>query len=93
MDTESLIAKSEGYFVEEIDGEWLLFRPESQKAIYLDEVASVIWQLCDGSRSASRIAEEIAVHYSGQEEEIRRDVKSTVDSLVEQEALILTARG
>ena len=89
MDTEAVITQNEDFFVEEIDGEWLLFKPDSQRAIYLDEAASIIWQLSDGSRNASSIAREIFIHYPGQEDEVREDVFSTLATLVGEGALAL----
>ena len=75
------LSQSKDYFVEEVEGEWLLFKPESQKAIYLDETASLIWQMCDESRNAKELANEIASHYPDSEETVKNDVMSALESL------------
>ena len=75
------ISQSNEYFVEEVEGEWLLFKPESQKAIYLDETASLIWQMCDESRDATELANEIASHYPDSAETVKNDVISALELL------------
>jgi len=87
MENNLKLSQSEDYFVEVIEGEWLLFKPDSQKAIYLDETASVIWQMCDGSRDAEQLAKEIASHYPDSEEDVITDIFTTLDVLDEHGAL------
>ena len=87
MDLNQKLSKSDDYYVEEIEGEWLLFKPESQKAIYLDETASVIWTMCDGSRDAQELASEIAAHYPDSQDTVKSDVIDALSLLDEHGAL------
>ena len=88
MGPEFKLIKSTGFFMEEVDGEWLLFKPTSQKALGLNETASVIWQLCDGSRSAKDVSEELSTIYPDQADTISSDVAETVELLCKEGALM-----
>ncbi|MEM8750557.1 MAG: PqqD family protein [Pseudomonadota bacterium] len=81
------LVQSKDYFIEAIEGEWLLFKPRAQKAIYLDESASIIWQMCDGSRSADELAQEIASNYGDEKDTVIADVHATLAVLQEHGAL------
>ena len=44
---------------EEIDEEVLLFNPKTRKTYVLNQMANVIWELCDGMHSPEEISAEI----------------------------------
>ena len=88
MNSTLKLTQSEDYFMENIEEEWLLYKPTSRTAIYLDQTASIIWQLCDGSRSAVDVAQEISSHYPDDEETVAKDVLDTVEMLHHEGALL-----
>lgn len=55
--------------VREIDGEGLLFDPESGDTHHLNETAFLIWQSCDGERSLGDIATRLSEEYDVSVEE------------------------
>lgn len=71
-------ARAEGYSVEELDGELLLFSPASGSVIALNQTAALVWNLCDGSRTVEEIAALIAAAYPDAAAEIPGDVADVV---------------
>ena len=65
------------YRLEEIDGELLLYHPDRTKIIYCNPSASLIWQLCDGQRTAQDIIDLLYTAYN--QPDIAADVTATLD--------------
>jgi Coenzyme PQQ synthesis protein D (PqqD) len=55
MDTSIILARAAGFAISEFDGEHMIFDPVEGRAIYLNDTASLVWQLCDGHRSVGDI--------------------------------------
>ena len=53
MTPQTVPKQAFGFFVEEMEGENLLYRLGGHKAIHLNDTATVIWKLCDGSRNSA----------------------------------------
>jgi hypothetical protein len=70
--------RTEGYSVEELDGELLLFNAASANVIALNETAALVWNLCDGSRTVEEIGALIAAAYPESAAEISGDVAEVV---------------
>ena len=79
--------------VEEMDNESLLYRRPSKTASYLNETATVIWKLCDGTRSTDDIIAVLSQSFPEDAEQIRADVKATVDQLIQAGALRMAEPG
>jgi hypothetical protein len=75
------------YRLEEMDGELLLFHPAENKIMYCNETASLIWQLCDGGRTAQEIGSLLAAAYPEADETIAQDVESTLRQFAEHGAI------
>lgn len=66
----------------EIDGDLVLYDPQTDSTFLLNRVSAAIWDLCDGERSAEDIAREIAGAYTGREtDEVLRDTREALDQL------------
>jgi len=52
-----------GYRIETLDDEILLYNPAQTRVIALNASASLVWQLCDGTRSRSEIVALISEAY------------------------------
>jgi hypothetical protein len=50
----------EGYAVEQLDSEVLLYDPRRTAVVYLNSTALLVWQLCDGRRSSADIIHLLA---------------------------------
>lgn len=71
------------YRLETIDDELLLFHPAETQVLYCNQSASVIWQLCDGQRTAQEIAALLSDAYPESADEIARDVEVTLQTFLE----------
>ncbi len=78
-----------GYHVEEMDEEAVLYSRTRTKAIYLNETARVIWQLCDGERSIGTIVEILSAEFPEAATSIERDVIETIERLTGEAAMRL----
>ncbi|MBN1179250.1 MAG: pyrroloquinoline quinone biosynthesis peptide chaperone PqqD [Anaerolineae bacterium] len=77
------------YRLEEIDGELLLFHPGDTKMVYCNQTASLIWQLCDGTRSVQQIIDLLAAAYPEAAESIAEDVNGTLQQFEQHGAIQL----
>ena len=77
-----------GFFVEEMEDENLLYRLGGHKAIHLNDTATVIWKLCDGSRTVEDIIGLLAKEYPGSETAVATDVREAIGLLVSEGALL-----
>ena len=75
------------YRLAKLDNEVLLYHPARATVLYLNETASLIWKLCDGKRTTAEIAELIKDAFPEQATKIDDEVKSTLRSFAEQDAL------
>ena len=76
-----------GYYSEEMDGEHLLYRLGGKKALYLNESAALVWNLCDGQRTMQEIVDVLKQAYPESEVDFAAEVSETVDRLVQEGAL------
>ena len=79
--SDLFLKQSSKFYMVEVDGDRLLYRPTGQKALHLDKTASVVWQLCDGTRTADAVVEEVASLYPDERETVARDVMDTIEML------------
>ena len=80
-----------GVRFEELDGEAVVYDRSGHKAIYLNETANVVWQLCDGQRTVAEIAALLAKEFPEAAAEIESDVSDAVDSMVAARVMTLSA--
>ena len=79
--------KKPDYHVETLDNEILLYLPVNTKALHLNEAASLIWTLCDGTRTSAEIVEILSEAFPEQAATIGAEVEATLRDFVEQGAL------
>jgi len=75
--------------LEKMDNEMLLFNSKTTHVLYLNESASVIWQLCDGKRSVDEIIDLLAGTYPEAAASIRSDVHETIELFLTNQAIQL----
>jgi len=86
-----LLKQAFGYFIEEMEGECLLYRIGAHKAIHLNESASLIWKLCDGTRSAEDITAFLQQEYPDAQARVTEDVLEAIAQLIREGALLEVA--
>ena len=84
---ERVPAHEEGLHFEEMAGESLLFSEVTKKTVYLNDTASAIWKLCDGTRTVEQLVALLREAYSDSEHDFESDVRGTIDGLLEQGVL------
>lgn len=77
------------YRLEELDGEMLLYHPAETKTIYLNETASLIWSLCDGTRTVADIAKLLEESFPETGAHVIDDVAATIDRFADDGAVEL----
>jgi coenzyme PQQ biosynthesis protein PqqD len=91
MSPNVLLKQSFGFFIDELEGEHLLYRIGAHKAIHLNESASLIWKLCDGTRSMADIIAFLQQEYPEAQGSVVEDVRDAVEQLVSEGALLEVA--
>jgi pyrroloquinoline quinone biosynthesis protein D len=88
MTPTSVPKQAFGFFVEEMEGENLLYRLGTHKAIHLNETATLIWKLCDGSRTVQDIVDLLNKEFPDAGADIAADVREAVELLAGEGALL-----
>jgi hypothetical protein len=90
-DSELLAPAASGLTAVEVDGCVSVFNAATQRAVMLNETASDVWRLVDGTRDAEAIVRSVAEHYGLDPATIRADVVGAIDTL-RREALLAETR-
>jgi hypothetical protein len=75
------------FVLEEMDEEALLYHEGLKKTIYLNETATVIWKLCDGTRTIQDIIDLLNQAYADSGDRVDTDVTEAVSRLAGEGAL------
>jgi len=89
MNPEAIPSPNTEFSLEQIDDELLLYHPAKTKAVYLNETAALVWQLCDSNRSVADIVSLLEENYPDSES-IRDDVEKTLQELSDTGAVQIT---
>jgi hypothetical protein len=82
------IANSE-VAAEPMGDELLLYHPGSARSVCLNASAALVWNCCDGQRTAAEIAALLGAQYPAAAAEIARDVPETLQRLLELDVIAL----
>ena len=77
------------YRLEKMDNEILLFNPNTSNVLYLNESASLVWQLCDGQHSVEEMVKLLADAYPEAAAAIKKDVHETIELFISNGAVLL----
>lgn len=80
---------NEQFKIEEIDGETLLYHLGQTKTVYLNQSATIIWQLCDGERTVDEIVSLLQENYPEDAQTIAGDVETALTQFVNEGAIEL----
>ncbi len=87
ISSQSIPKPVDGYRVEEIDGELLLYHPQSTATVYMNNTAALVWQLCDGQREVGEIVEILGESFPESGEHLGEDVLRAITSFHDNGAL------
>ena len=80
-----------GVRFEELDGEAVLYDRTGKRATYLNETATVVWRLCDGTRTVGEIVALLKKEYPQAAGQIEADVGETIDRLIAERTLVFAS--
>ena len=78
----------DGIVKQEVSGALLLFNMDDGQYYTLNDVGRRVWELCDGTRSLSDIALDLANEYDSPAATIREDVVELVGDLRDADLLV-----
>jgi len=88
--SENKITVVNSDFQGEIFGnEMLLYTLSDTQAVYLNETAHLVWQLCRERRTVGEVVTFFIENYPEQKDQVKKDVITTISSLVESNVLTL----
>jgi hypothetical protein len=67
----------------EVDGQACLFSPVTNQVLLLNQTASDVWYLCDGTMTLAAVVQRLADVYDVPPNRLRADVRSAVESFVD----------
>jgi len=70
--------RNQDYRLEKMDEELLLFNPKTTNILYLNQTASLIWQLCDGQSNVQEMISLLKDSFPEAGENIQQDVLETI---------------
>jgi len=89
MDQSQYPRQNDGYILEELDGELLLYHLDQTKTVYLNNTAAVVWHLCTGENSVADIITLLQTQFPEAANVIPGDVHETLQHLQDTGALSL----
>ena len=89
MKNTDIYRQSQDCLLEDMDGELLLYDPNSAVTLHLKGSSAIVWELCDGQRTIQDIVDLVQQAYPDQATPIGQDVASVVDDLKERNVLVL----
>jgi hypothetical protein len=88
--TESTIPfRKDGFRLEEMDNELLLFNPDNLEVLYLNPTARLVWEMCDGQRTLQQITDLLCEAYPEAAQAIPNDVQETLRRFLQHGAIVM----
>ncbi len=81
--------RNQDYRLEKMDEELLLFNPKTTNILYLNQTASLIWQLCDGQSNLQEMISLLKDSFPEAGENIQQDVLETITLFKKHGAILL----
>lgn len=80
----------QGFHLEAMDGELLLYHLGETKILYLNDTASLIWYLCDGHQTVKQIVSLLQKAYPDSADTMVADVEDTLRLFLSEGCIVLT---
>ena len=81
--------QKEGFLLEELDGELMLYSIATTRIFALNQSAALIWELCSGQYTVAEITSALAEAYPSSQDQIERQVTDTLALLLANGAIEL----
>lgn len=87
MELTEIPIRSPDFRLELTENDIVLYRSADAGMIFINQPAALIWELCDGQRSAGEIIDLLCAAYPDEVAEIPDDVLATLENLRSQGCL------
>jgi hypothetical protein len=88
MNLSDCLQHNEHVIAQPTGADLVLFHMESGSYYSLNELGSRIWELCDGERSLSEVADLLEAEYDAPREQIQEDCRALIAELLEGRLLV-----
>lgn len=88
MKNSDIYKQAKDCLLEDMDGEMLLYNPDSATTLHLNGPSIIVWELCDGKNSVQEIVDIVKTAYPDQAAQIEEDIVKVVGDLSERKVLV-----
>lgn len=89
INTDTVISKTEGVVLAELDGKVVMMSIENGQYYGLDEVGSIIWEMMSEPVQVKNVIDRLMQEYEVTREECEKDVMAFLEKLYEKKLIIL----
>ncbi|HEX3012545.1 MAG TPA: lasso peptide biosynthesis PqqD family chaperone [Syntrophomonadaceae bacterium] len=89
INTDTVISKTEGVVLAELDGKVVMMSIENGQYYGLDEVGSIIWDMMSEPVQVKNVIDRLMQEYEVTREECEKDVMAFLEKLYEKKLIIL----
>jgi len=89
MNKANTYKQAENCLLEDMDGEMLLYNPDSATTLHLNGPSAIVWELCDGQRSVQQIIDMVKEAYPEQADQIADDIVAVIEEFSSRKVLLL----
>ncbi|HEX3010407.1 MAG TPA: lasso peptide biosynthesis PqqD family chaperone [Syntrophomonadaceae bacterium] len=89
INTDTVISKTEGVVLAELDGKVVMMSIENGQYYGLDEVGSIIWEMMSEPVQVKNVINRLMQEYEVTREECEKDVMAFLEKLHEKKLIIL----
>ena len=83
----TIYAHADGVLAQEAHGETVLLRVSDGSYYTLDEVGSLVWACCDGSKGLDELVELVCARFDADPDTVRRDLRELLAELAGEQLL------
>jgi hypothetical protein len=80
-----------GVRFEELHGEAVVYDRSGKRASYLNDTATIIWKMCNGTNSIPEIVETLVKEFPENAASVATDVRETIERLVQERLVVFVA--
>jgi hypothetical protein len=82
--------RNPSFELKKVNGEIQLTKTAENSAVYINETAAIIWQLCDGRRKVGEIKKALKEAYPDAGNDIAQDVDEVLELLSRHRAVLVS---
>ena len=88
MKNSTRLVRNPVFVLEQLENDFQIRRNSDDMAVFVNQSAAILWELCDGQRSLGEVKKLLKDAYPEAKSEIEEDINQSVSLLVEHGALL-----